>query len=171
MGSTRATEIAVDRVRPRRETKLGALKTMINKPLTWTALTLLATSAPSLLAQENERAIERLEVTMTLLPEQAQNAAQVIQRIIELPPPPVEQADANGRRPETLPGLENGRGEGLETAVEARERGRAFGQDVAAEARENRENVGRGGNAPGRPENLPGPPADLPAPPANPGRP
>jgi hypothetical protein len=142
------------------------------KGLTYTGLALAAACAWGTNAQENERARERLEITMTLLPEQAENAAQVIQRIVELPPPPAEQADGNnGRKPEELPGLEHGSGEGLETAAEARERGREFGQDVAADARENRENAGRGGDPPGPPETPPGPPDGVPGPPANPGRP
>jgi hypothetical protein len=108
---------------------------------------------------------------MTLLPEQAENAAQVIQRIIDLPPPAAPQAGENGQKPDELPGLEHGQGQGLETAAEARELGREFGQDVAADARENRENAGRGDDPPGPPENPPGPPGNLPTPPANPGRP
>jgi hypothetical protein len=147
------------------------------KGLTWTGLALAATYAWGADAQ-SERAIERLEITMTLLPEQAENAAQVIQRIIDLPPPRADQAndnsdqaDDNSQAPDELPGLEHGQGQGLETAVEAREAGREFGQDVAADARENRENAGRGDDPPGPPETPPGPPDDLPTPPANPGRP
>lgn len=141
------------------------------KGMTWTGLALAAACAWGAPAQENERAIERLEITMTLLPEQAENAARVIQRIIDLPPPPAEQASDNGQRPEELPGLEHGQGAGLETAVEAREGGREFGQDVAADARDNRENAGRGDDPPGPPDEIPGPPGNLPTPPTNPGRP
>lgn len=148
------------------------------KGLTWTGLALAVTCACGADAQENERASERLEITLTLLPEQAENAAQVIQRIIDLPPPPTDPANDNGQKPEELPGIENGQGEGLDTAAEARERGRDFGQDVAADARENRENAGRGDDPPGPPETPPGPPEtppgppnDLPTPPTNPGRP
>jgi hypothetical protein len=152
---------------------------IINEPLLWPALALALASTP-LHAQENERAVEQLEITMTLLPEQAENASQVIQRIIELPPPPATPTGENGRGAEDAPGAERGRGEGLETAAEARERGREFGQSVAADARENRENAGRGAEPPGRPEDLPGggppvdppgPPIDPPGPPQNPGRP
>ena len=141
------------------------------KGLTWTGLALATTFAWGANAQENEHARERLEVTMTLLPEHAENAAQVIQRIIDLPPPPAEQAGGNGQKPDELPGADHGQGEGLETAAEARERGREFGQDVAADARENRENAGRGDDPPGPPETPPGPPDNLPTPPSNPGRP
>ena len=141
------------------------------KGLTWTSLVLAAGCAWGAGAQENENAIERLEITLTLLPEQAENAAQVIQRIIDLPPPPAPQASDNTQQPDELPGLEHGQGQGLETAVEAREGGREFGQDVAADARDNRENAGRGDDPPGPPEELPGPPADLPTPPTDPGRP
>ena len=141
------------------------------KGMTWTGLALAAACAWGAVPQENARAIERLQITMTLLPEQAENAARVIQRIIDLPPPPAEQASDNGQRPEELPGLEHGQGEGLETAVEAREGGREFGQDVAADARDNRENAGRGDDPPGPPDDIPGPPGNLPTPPTNPGRP
>ena len=133
------------------------------KHLTWLALA-LAAGAGAAQAQERERATERLELTMKLLPPQARDAGEITRRI-ELPPPPAaEPGEANGQRPEELPGAENGRGKGLENAAEARERGRAFGQDVAAEARENRENAGRGNDSPG-------PPADRPSPPGNPNRP
>ncbi len=102
-----------------------------------------------------ERAIERLELTMTLLPEEAQDSGAITRRI-ELPPPPA------GERPAEPPGADQGQGQqGLDTATEARERGREFGQSVAEQARENRENAGRGD---GPPDKSPGPPADLPTP-------
>src|SRR6185503_17936859 len=99
-----------------------------------------------------------------------QDAVEITRRI-ELPPPPApaeQQPGDNGKRPDEPPGLEHGRGKGLENAAEARERGREFGQDVAAEARENRENAGRGNDPPGRPENPGRPPDDRPTPPSNP---
>jgi hypothetical protein len=104
----------------------------------------------------------RLELTMALLPENAVDAEVIMSRI-ELPPA-AGQGAANGQRPDELPGLENGQGEGLETATEARERGREFGQDVAEQARENRDNAGRGDDPPGPPEDLPptSPPVDVP---------
>lgn len=134
------------------------------------ALAIAASAAGIVDAQESERAAERLELTMTLLPEEAKDAVEITRRI-ELPAPPAAPGAKEGQRQEELPGLDNGRGQGLETAAEARERGREFGQDIAAEARENRENAGRGDDPPGRPENLPGPPADRPTPPASSGRP
>jgi hypothetical protein len=140
------------------------------KGLTWIGLA-LATAYACGAGAQSERAIERLEITMTLLPEQAENAAQVIQRVIDLPPPRAPEAGDNGQKPDEPPGRGNGRGQGLETAAEARERGREFGQDVAADARENRENAGRGDDPPGPPETPPGPPDNLPTPPDNPGRP
>ena len=89
------------------------------KGLTWTGLAVAVAFACGANAQENENARERLEITLTLLPEQAENAAQVIQRIIDLPPPPADPANDNGGKPDELPGLEHGQGQGLETAVEA----------------------------------------------------
>ena len=133
-----------------------------NKQLASLALA-LAVGAGAAQAQERPApAVERLEVTMTLLPEHAQDATEITRRI-ELPPP-AQQPGENGNKPDELPGLEHGRGKGLENAAEARERGREFGQDAAAEARENRENAGRGNDSAG-------PPADRPTPPGNPGRP
>lgn len=120
-------------------------------------------------ANAQERAIERLELTMALLPEDAVDA-DVITRRIELPPAaPVDAA--NSQRSAEPPGQANGRDAGLDTAAEARERGREFGQDVAAQARENRENAGRGDDPPGPPQDLPGPPTDVPSPPGNGGPP
>ena len=142
----------------------------MRKELRWIGLALAVTYTCGVDAQ-SERAVERLEVTMTLLPEQAENAAQVIQRIIDLPPPRAPEAGDNGQKPDEPPGRENGRGLGQDAAAEARERGREFGLDVAADARENRENAGRGDDPPGPPENPPGRPDDLPTPPGNPGRP
>jgi hypothetical protein len=120
-------------------------------------------------ANAQERALERLELTMALLPEDAVDA-EVITRRIELPPAAPDAA-ANSQRPAEPPGQANGQGPGLDTAAEARERGREFGQNVAAQARENRENAGRGDDPPGPPENPPGPPIDVPSPPGNGGPP
>jgi hypothetical protein len=67
--------------------------------------------------------------------------------------------------------LENGRGAGLDTAVEARERGRAFGQEVAEAARESRDDAGRRDDR-GPPDGVsPGPPDTAGPPNAPPGRP
>jgi hypothetical protein len=109
-------------------------------------------------ASAQERALERLEITMELLPAQAVGPEEITRRI-ELPPA-ANQGNTGDQPPAELPGLENGNGQGLETATEARERGREFGQDVAEQARENRENAGRGDDPPGPPEDPPGPPAD-----------
>jgi hypothetical protein len=139
------------------------------------ALALSAVSTAS--AQDNERALERLEVTMTLLPEQARDASEITRRI-ELPPAAERRRDDAGDadRPTGPPEAAQ---RGLDTAAEARERGRDFGQQVAEEARQNRENAGRRDDTPtGPPAELPGPPAELPRPPSelpgppvNPGRP
>jgi hypothetical protein len=139
------------------------------KQLTWIVPALAVALVGAAGAQENERATERLELTMTLLPEQARDAVEITRRI-ELPPPPAQPAE-NGEKPDEPPGQENGQGQGLDTAAEARERGREFGQDVAADARDNRENAGRGASPPGPPETPPGQQPDRPAPPGNPNRP
>jgi hypothetical protein len=117
------------------------------------------------------KAAERLEITMTLLPDKAADAAEIT-RHIELPSAPGPTA-ADGKRPDELPGAEHGRGDGLEKAAEARELGRQFGQDTAEQARENRENAGRGDDHPtGPPADLPvtppGPPDTVPTPPQKP---
>jgi hypothetical protein len=114
------------------------------------------------------RAAERLEITMTLLPDKAADAAEITKHI-ELPSAPGPTA-ADGKRPDDVPGAEHGEGQGLDTANEARDRGREFGQEVAEQARENRENAGRGPDSPGPPVDLPvtpgngGPPDTLPVP-------
>jgi hypothetical protein len=118
-----------------------------------------------------------LDVTMTLLPENAVGPEEITRRI-ELPSaPPAEReaagagADGEPERPDVLPGLENGRGAGLDTAVEARERGRAFGQEVAEAARESRDDAGRRDDR-GPPDGVsPGPPDTAGPPNAPPGRP
>ena len=139
------------------------------KQLTWIVLALAVATAGRAAAQENERATERLDLTMTLLPEQARDAAEITRRI-ELPPAP-PAAGENGAKPDQPPAQENGQGQGRDTAAEARERGREFGQDVAAEARDNRENAGRGADPPGPPATPPGQQPDRPVPPGNPNRP
>lgn len=103
--------------------------------------------------QAPQKASARLEVTMTLLPENAKDAREITRKI-ELPP--AGQPGAAGKRPADVPGADHGQGEGLEKAAEARERGREFGQDVAEQARENRENAGRRNDPPGPPANRPG---------------
>jgi hypothetical protein len=132
---------------------------------TLTVVGLASLAARPVAAQEQglTRAAERLEITMTLLPDKAADAADITKHI-ELPSAPGPAAAA-GKRPDDLPGAEHGKGEGLDTASEARERGREFGQEVAEQARQNRENAGRG------PDSPPGPPADLPVTPGNGGPP
>ena len=114
--------------------------------------------------QAPQRAPARLEITMTLLPENAKDATEITRKI-ELPPAGT-QPGSEGKRPSELPGAEHGKGEGLEKAAEARERGRELGQDVAEQARENRENAGRRNDPPGPPADRPGrngPPDSVPA--------
>jgi hypothetical protein len=134
-------------------------------------LVALAASWP-VAAQEKglARAAERLEITMTLLPDKAADAADIT-RHIELPSAPGPTA-ADGKRPDEIPGAEHGKGQGLETAAEARALGQQFGQDVAHQAQDNRENAGRGDDHPSGPPvdvpvTPPGPP-DVPTPPQKP---
>lgn len=112
--------------------------------------------------QAEKRTPPRLEITMTLLPANAKDATEITRKI-ELPA--AGQSKADGKPPAELPGAEHGKGQGLDTAVEARERGREFGQAVAEQARDNRENAGR------RDDHPSGPPADLPVTPHNGGPP
>jgi hypothetical protein len=122
-------------------------------------------------AQESKReqALERLDVTMALLPEDAKDVGDVTRRI-ELPPAN-PRAAADGKRPDAADASSESVGQGRDTAAEARERGREFGQDVAEQARENRDNAGKSGDAPGRPEDVPTPPVEAPAAPGGGGRP
>jgi hypothetical protein len=122
----------------------------------------LATLPVAAQQQAQQRTPARLEITMTLLPENAKDATAVTRKI-ELPP--AGQSKADGKRPAELPGAEHGKGQGLDTAAEARERGREFGQAVAEQARDNRENAGR------RDDHPSGPPADLPVTPHDVGPP
>jgi hypothetical protein len=112
-------------------------------------------------AQEEAPAGEdSLELTMTLLPENA-IAADVLTRTIELPAAAALRAvEASAGGVEVANEARERREVGPETAAEARERGREFGQDVAEQAREN---AGRGSDGAG--------PPDLPNVPAIPGRP
>jgi hypothetical protein len=110
-----------------------------------------------------------LEVTMRLLPPDAQ-AADAALREIELPArldeetgEPVPRASEQGQL--------NG-GAGLERANEARFEGVANGAEAAEAAQNNREEMGRGSGPPDNPgpPDSPGPP-DIPSPPDNPGPP
>jgi hypothetical protein len=100
-----------------------------------------------------------LEITMTLLPANAQTP-DAVTKVIELP------KDADGNSIPSAAGVEHSAG-GLETANAARENGRAFGEAASAAARENRENATRAsrdaasGDRPTPPEtpDRPGPPA------------
>jgi hypothetical protein len=123
------------------------------------------TALPAAAQQKAEqRTPARLEITMTLLPEKAKDATEITRKI-ELPVAGRDKGDkgdkGDGKRPAELPGAEHGKGQGLDTAAEARERGREFGQAVSEQARDNRENAGR------RDDHPSGPPADLPVPPRN----
>ena len=132
--------------------------------VTLVALAGLASLPAAAQQQAQQRTPPRLEITMTLLPEKAKDATEITRKI-ELP------AAAQGKPPAELPGAEHGKGQGLDTAAEARERGREFGQAVAEQARDNRENAGRRDDHPsGPPADLPGtprggPPDTVPAPP------
>ncbi len=121
--------------------------------VTTVALAGLAALPVAAQQQAEQRTPPRLEITMTLLPEKAKDATEITRKI-ELPV--AGQSKTDGKRPAELPGAEHGKGQGLDTAAEARERGREFGQAVAEQARDNRENAGRRDDHPG------GPPADLP---------
>jgi hypothetical protein len=114
--------------------------------------------------QGRDRAAARLEVTMTLLPDKASGAGDIT-RHIELPAPAPTQGAANGKSPTGIPGADHGKGQGLETAAEAREGGREFGQEAAEQARDNRESAGR------RDDHPTGPPVDLPVTPHSGGPP
>ena len=111
---------------------------------------------------DGEPVQEELELTMTLMPADAE-LPEAVTRTIELPPAAaargVEASEPGRSRAD---GARGNRQEGQDAAAEARERGREFGEAMAEQARENREDAGRGDP----PETPPGgPPEDLPGPP------
>lgn len=107
---------------------------------------------------------DRLEVTMTLLPENAKDGREITRKI-ELPPAVAPTKPSDGKQSGSPAAAGQGNGsDGLEKAAEARERGREFGQDVADQARDNREKATRG-------KDSPNPPVDRPVGPGNGGPP
>ena len=133
-----------------------------------TSALVFALSGTWALAQDNgdgEDGDSDLDVTMTLLPENAQQP-DAVTRELELP------RDDEGAYRASQEGVENSAA-GLEAANLAREDGRAFGQDTAAEAQENRENIGRESRPnledllPDQVPDVPNLP-DVPGPPATP---
>lgn len=113
-----------------------------------------------------EEGDEVLEVTMRLLPPNAQ-AADAALREIELP----TRIDEESGEPVPIPS-EQGQlhgGAGLERANEARFEGAANGAAAAEAAQNNREEMGRG--TPPDLSDLPEQVPDNPGPPDNPGRP
>ena len=111
---------------------------------------------------DDEPVPEELELTMTLMPANAE-LPDAVTRKIELP----TAASARGAEA-SEPGragaddARENRQEGLDVAAEARERALEFGEAMAEQARENREDAGRG-DPPVTPPD--GPPDDLPGPP------
>jgi hypothetical protein len=152
---------------------MSKLKHIAIAAAAWTGFCALPTlaqptqpSRPTQPAQQSQqapaRAPARLEITMTLLPENAKDTSEITRKIA-LPSPSDQRDGQGGKRPADLPGAGQGKGEGLEKAAEARERGREFGQEVAEQARENRENAGKRHDPPGPPPDRPGPKAgDIP---------
>jgi hypothetical protein len=121
---------------------------------------LMATGIAVAQDEDADDAGDSLDLTMVLMPANAQTS-DAVTRIIELPP----SAGAAGAD-NAADGLERAnqarenREAGLEQASEARENGRDLGQSMRELAQENRENSSRGGGRPenpGRPE-TPGPP-------------
>jgi hypothetical protein len=102
-----------------------------------------------------------LELTMALIPADAQTAAAVT-ATIELP-----KNESTGAYIPSAQGVQHS-ARGLDTANLAREEGRELGEATAEEARENRENAGRASRDPPSPERPPAAPEtpDPPGPPA-----
>ena len=99
------------------------------------ALTGAAICGPALAQEQPPRVPSVLELTMVLIPANAETPAAVTAKI-ELP------KDASGNYIPSAQGVEHSE-RGLDTANAAREDGRAFGQATAAAARDNRENAVR----------------------------
>lgn len=133
----------------------------------WTAVLILGgwILAPGAAAQapsDDEEVPEELELTMTLMPADAE-LPDAVTKTIELPPAASDTGVAASERgPSTASDAKQNRQEGHDAAADARERGQEFGEAMAEQARENREDAGRG-DPPVTPPN--GPPDDLPGPP------
>lgn len=111
---------------------------------------------------EDDAVPEELELTMTLMPVNAE-LPDAVTRTIELPAAASGEAvEASERGLSTADEARQNRRAGLDTAAEARERGQELGEAMAEQARENREDAGRG-DPPATPPA--GPPDDLPRPP------
>jgi len=120
------------------------------------ALTSAAICGPALAQDPPPRVTNVLELTMVLIPANAETPAAVTAKI-DLP-----KDAASGNYIPSVQGVENSE-RGLETANAAREDGRAFGQATAATARDNRENAVRAAQGASEKE--------RPAPPETPDRP
>ena len=133
----------------------------------WTTLALvcgclLGSGAVAQEASGDEAVPEELELTMKLMPVDA-DLPDAVTRTIELPPATSARAvEASERGLSTVNAAKQNRQDGLDTAAEARERGREFGEAMAEQARQNRGDAGRGNAPPAPPA---GPPDHVPAPP------
>lgn len=124
----------------------------------WVLAPVAAAQAPS----DDETVPEELELTMTLMPADAE-LPDAVTKTIELPTAASESGVAASEQGlATANGARQNRQEGFDAAADARERGQEFGEAMAEQARENREDAGRG-DPPVTPPN--GPPDDLPVPP------
>lgn len=111
---------------------------------------------------DDEAVPEELELTMTLMPANAE-LPEAVTKTLELPPAAAARgAEASEPGRDRAGDARGSRQEGLDTAAEARERGLELGEAMAEQARENREDAGRG-DPPATPPD--GPPDDLPGPP------
>jgi hypothetical protein len=129
----------------------------MNRLLLVTAVA-FAVSGASAFADDADRTVGALEVTMKLMPERA-TLPDVVTAAIDLP------KHEDGTYVPSAAAVEHS-ARGLETANAARENGRAFGEAMAAAARESREDATHGQRP--DPADLPDHVPELPTPPERP---
>jgi hypothetical protein len=125
------------------------------------ALTLMSVGA---WAQDSDKGEDDgLDVTMTLMPESAEESAAITNEI-DLPKNDLEEYIPSAQAVENSP-------VGLDTANAARDDGRAFGEDAKNLAEDNRERFGRGGRTPDLDSLIPEEAPDTPSVPEPPSQP
>lgn len=112
----------------------------VRKTLTAFSALAFALGAGAAVAQDGDDGTDDLELTMTLMPEDAE-LPDAVTRELELPR--YAEGENEGEYIPSAQGVEHGT-QGLDTANLAREDGRAFGEAAREAAQDNREEFGQG---------------------------